>query len=121
MKKLITAAMTFIFAFTCLFSISAFASDEQIQPRASLYFDNYSSEVIPEGGGKISIDVSVKTKMVVKELGFTKVIVQEKSPHGLMLQHSPVLKIQNLLLRIRPLMVLPFLIAGQKAKAIVQR
>ncbi|MCI8702917.1 MAG: hypothetical protein HFE60_01240 [Anaerotignum sp.] len=79
MKKLITAAMTFIFAFTCLFSISAFASDEQIQPRASLYFDNYSSEVIPEGGGKISIDVSVKTKMVVKELGFTKVIVQEKS------------------------------------------
>ena len=79
MKKLITAAMTFIFAFTCLFSISAFASEEQIQPRASLYFDKYSAEVKSKGGGDITITMSVTTKKNASELGFTKVIVQEKS------------------------------------------
>lgn len=79
MKKLITVAMIFIFAFTCLFSISAFAAEEQFQPRASLYFNKYSAEVDSEGGGDITITMSVTTKASVKELGFTKVIVQEKS------------------------------------------
>ena len=79
MKKLITAAMIFIFAFTCLFSISAFAAEEQFQPRASLYFDSYSATVIPEGGGEITIDMSVEAKKIVTELGFKKVVIQEKS------------------------------------------
>lgn len=79
MKKLITLAMSFIFAFTCLFSISAFAAEEEIQPYASLYFDRYSAEVVPEGDGDITIEASVKTKMGMKELGFTKIIIQEKS------------------------------------------
>lgn len=82
MKKLITLAVTFIFAFTCFFSTSAFASDKQIQPYASLYFDKYSAEVDLEGGGDITIIASVTTKTPVKELGFTKVIVQEKSGSG---------------------------------------
>lgn len=79
MKKLITAVMTFIFAFTCLFSISAFASDEQIQPRASVYFDSYSATVIPEGGGNITVEITVEAKKSMTELGFTKVIIQEKN------------------------------------------
>ena len=102
--------MTFIFAFTCLFSISAFAAEEQFQPRASLYFDKYSAEVDSEGGGDITITMSVTTKASVKELGFTKVIVQEKSGSS----WTDVAKIVWLI-------VLPFLIAEQKAKAIVQR
>lgn len=85
MKKVWLRASTLCLLISLLISSSvpAFAASvPDVEPQDSKYFLGKNITVLSTGNGKLNIDVSVKAKSIMTEIGTTQISVYEKQSDG---------------------------------------